>query len=201
MKIIYLTDTHLGAGTAGFQQQPRQLDRLDEIFQALKHFIHSNEVELIIHGGDLTHAGNDVQIRQAVEQLKTLEVPVAFCLGNHDLAQADSFKIWQSVPIPKHFSSAATLLSLNNDVDLILINNTWWNGSTFRMHWKENGEPYSSLADQTLNWLTETLQAAPEKAAIIVIHAPLDALPPRLTGMPEPIQVPTTAYKKKMDDL
>ncbi len=201
MKIIYLTDTHLGAGTAGFQQQPRQMDRLDEIFQALKHFIRSNGVELVIHGGDITNAGNDTQIRQAIEQLKTLEVPVTFCLGNHDLAQADSFKIWQSVPIPNHFSPADTILTLNNDVDLILINNTWWNGSAFRMHWQEDEIPSSSLAEETMNWLTQTLEATPEKAAIIVVHAPLDALPPRLTGMPEPIHVPTADYKKKMDDL
>lgn len=201
MKIIYLTDTHIGAGTAGFQQQPRQMDRLDEIFQALKHFIHSNDVELVIHGGDITNDGNSAQIRQAVEQMKMLEVPVAYCLGNHDLAQTDSFKIWQSVPIPNHFSPADTILSLNEGVDLILINNTWWNGSAFRMHWQEDEIPYSSLADKTLSWLTETLEAAPEKAAIIVVHAPLEALPPRLTGMPEPIHVPTAAYKKKMDDL
>jgi DNA repair exonuclease SbcCD nuclease subunit len=201
MKIIHLTDTHLGAGTAGFQQQPRQMDRLDEIFQALKHFIRSNGVELVIHSGDLTNAGNGAQIRQAVEQLKMLEVPVAFCLGNHDLAQIDSFELWQSVPLPNHFSPADTLLPLNEKVDLILINNTWWNGAAFGMHWEANGEPYSSLSEQTLNRLTQTLQAAPEKVAIIVVHAPLNAIPPRLTGMPESIHLPTANYKQKTDDL
>jgi DNA repair exonuclease SbcCD nuclease subunit len=177
------------------------MDRLDEIFQALKHFIQSNNVELVIHGGDITHDGNDSQIQQAIEQLKTLEVPVAFCLGNHDLAQADSFELWQSIPIPDHFFPADTFLSLNDEVDLILINNTWWNGSASGRHWKENGEPYSSIADRTLNWLTQTLEAAPEKAAILIVHAPVDAIPPRLTGMPEPIHVPTIAYKEKMDEL
>jgi|GEM_PF-352683 len=232
MKLIYITDTHLGAGTAGFQQQPRQMDRLEEIFQALKRFIRSNDIVLVIHGGDITNDGNNAQIQQAIEQLQTLEVSVAFCLGNHDLAHPDSFQRWQAVSYPKHFSPADAILSLNDEVDLILINNTWWNGAAFGMHWQENGVPYSSISEQTLSWLRQTLESTPnrhpenllkarvpaggvnredaveerfqrnpKKAAILVVHAPLEAILSRLTGLPEPIHLPTAAYKKNIDEL
>jgi len=188
-RIVFITDTHFGAGTTGFQQQPRRVDLLPEIWAGLP------RADLVVHGGDLVDNGTPMEIETALRFLGELKVPVAYCLGNHDLGTPNAFDLWQKTPHPPNVQRANCVVTLP-DVDVILVNNGWLTG----MFWQHGtGGWQERILPADLVWLEAALVG--ERPAILVVHTPPDPIPPRLTGLAEAIHVAFPDYVALVNDL
>lgn len=201
VKIVYIADTHQGAGQTGFQQQPRRMDLTEPVFAGLRRHIRENKVDLVIHGGDLTDHGTGEEIQQAVALLKGLGAPVAYCLGNHDLAMPDSFACWNGMGGRDSGLWAANRTIPLEGLDVILVNNAWLVDSDIGMYWKSQKGWQERLAAESHAWLESALAGDSDRPAVLVFHTPPDPIPPRLTGLPEPIHGAYPPYVAEWEAL
>ena len=104
-RFVLIADSHLGADPMGYQMQPAYPERLDEIVAALDAWIRRRgDVDFVLHAGDVVDAATDANIRRATD-LFALSVPVAVCLGNHDLTETDAIERWRALA-PNLFGEA-----------------------------------------------------------------------------------------------
>jgi len=198
-RIAFITDSHLGSDQTGFQQQPRRPDLASAIFEGLQRQLQARRIELLIHGGDLVDHGTIEEIQQAHQQLQSLSIATAACLGNHDLATRDSFDFWrakqrQSVGI----SWADGVVKLEH-ADILLLNAAWGQDGASEMFWDPSEPCREAVFKSQLDWLDgELTSCGSPRPAILVIHAPLEPLPPGLTGATEPLHVPVVSYRQSM---
>ncbi len=93
MRLIHISDTHLGAGglsrkvsSSGINQ--REEDICDAFIRAIDHILQINP-DLVIHSGDLFHSVRptnriiNIAIRQLL-RLTSADIPVIIISGNHD---------------------------------------------------------------------------------------------------------------------
>lgn len=119
----------------------------------------SPSADAVVITGDLTDFGRDDEYRQVRQLLDTLQMPWFAIPGNHDdrqaFCRAFADKSWCPIPAP-------ALNWVNDDYPLRLIGLD----STIP------GKPGGSLDAQTLLWLEQTLQQAPDKPTIVMLHHP-----------------------------
>ena len=199
--ILFLTDSHAGAGTEGFQQQPRRPDLLPSIFEAIRQIVRQHKVDLIIHGGDLTEHGTLSEIEQARDLLRILRTPSAICLGNHDLASPQSIDMWRAMAERSDtFHLADSTVALPG-ADLVLLN-TAWSAEPPHFFWDRNGGCNEGLLVEQLRWLDNELSRQDgDRPAMLFTHAPLDLVPPELTGAPEPIHLVKQSYAAALNGV
>jgi 3',5'-cyclic-AMP phosphodiesterase len=125
--------------------------------------------------------------------LRELEVPVAYCFGNHDLGTVTAFDLWTSAPHPPNVRHAECVVALDG-LDVVLVNNSWIVDGTEVMCWNARAKWQESVSEARLEWLHGVLKHSPDRPAILVIHTPPDPIPPRLTGMTEPIHAASSQY-------
>jgi DNA repair exonuclease SbcCD nuclease subunit len=190
-RIAYLTDTHLGCGALGYQKQPRYLGQFDELFAALRRWLVASEIELLIHGGDVVDEGTAPQIAAAAELLQSLGVPCAVSLGNHDLSRPDSLALWQRLA-PELIGdvTAARRIALEH-CDLFLITHHWQPARDF--YWQIEAPQQPRLDERQEASLCAAMQAS-GRPAILVTHAPANAIPAAQTGLPQPMHEPDPLY-------
>lgn len=115
--------------------------------------------DTVVITGDLTDFGRDDEYRQVRQLLDTLQMPWFAIPGNHDDRQAFyrafADKSWCPLPAP-----ALNWVSDNFPVRLIGLDSTI------------PGKPGGRLDSQTLQWLDEILQQAPDRPTMVMLHHP-----------------------------
>ena len=199
---LFVTDTHIGNDGTGWGHHPLRPDLLAQIIPALSEYAQSHAVAFVLHGGDLIDNGLKSQIDQAQELWRRLEAPWYLCLGNHDLAQPESYAHWLS-EWPDAFAGPAVDYVINCDIaDVYVLANVWPGETAEPSHWWNREYPdCPGILRTQLEWLDEALAARSDRPAILVTHAALDPLPAELTGLGEATHVPAPTYAGPLCDL
>jgi len=201
-RMLYLTDTHLGAKEGAWGQQPTCPHLVPAILRDLADWLRINPVDLVLHGGDLTDTGTIEQQEETLRILSDFPAPVRVCLGNHDLGMPDSLSNWLGACGdffgPGRTDSADYVVDLGSAA-LIVVTNCWQGGGCEpSFHWPEDSKLWSALTDGQYRWISDQLDLLRPKPVILALHAALYPLPPRLTGEQEPLQVPPGPYVGKI---
>jgi predicted phosphodiesterase len=178
MRIAYLTDSHLGATADGFHQQPCWVDGMDELIERLRNLLAEQDVELVMHGGDLVEQATDEQINRALADMESLGRPVLICLGNHDLCRPEAIEQWrQAVAGLPRITLADAHLPFD-DVDLYALNNHWTAEGKVELFWDPT-PPFRHVpawgAGQ-LEWLDERLSKFHDRPAMLMVHTQVDLI-------------------------
>lgn len=198
--LLFLTDTHIGAGSTGFQMQPRCPHLLQPAFESLKRLTRAQQAGLVVHGGDLTELGTPEQIAQGVGLLAALDVPTAMCLGNHDLTTPESAGAWKAAAPAAGIELADRVITCGG-WDVILLNTHWAREGDSRLLWTYEQRGVETLTDDQLSWLDAELAQRPVRPAVVVTHVPPDPLPPRLTGQAKPIHAADQRYAARLESV
>ncbi|HOX38900.1 MAG TPA: metallophosphoesterase [Candidatus Brocadiia bacterium] len=204
-RLIYFTDTHIGAGADAWGQQPTCAHLLPQLLSRLREWLIRNPADLVLHGGDCTDAGNADQRRYELEFARSLPVPFRICLGNHDLRRPDSLGGWLS-ECREFFGENATSGG-DYVVDLgpaaLIVLTTRWQRQTVApgFHWPDEGVMWASFSDEQYEWLENRLERLRGRPAILAMHETLNPLPPRLTGLTEAIHAPPGPHIQRMRDF
>lgn len=189
-RFAYLTDTHIGCDETGYWLQPRYVDEQAALFEGLGWWLKENAVDFVVHGGDLVDHGSVDEIQRAREWCAMLGVPVYLCLGNHDLAQPDSFACWRKADelLPAGRSCFAVQAE---PATLLVVSHHWHSDVDF--FWQPGREQGPRLDAAQQAELEAMLTAAPGPV-IAVTHAPLNAVPCGQTGLDKPFHPPHAPY-------
>ncbi len=185
LRIAYITDSHLGAPGTGYHQQSCWVDGLTELMPRLKKLLDDQQVDLVIHGGDMVDDGVEPMIRQSLDQLTTLDRPVLACLGNHDICQPDSYDLWQKIAAEYDAITLADAHRAFDECDVYVLNNYWADQNGPVMYWHPK-PPYTHqpcILDAQVKWLDDHLTKHNDRPAIVAIHTQMDRVPasdPRL---------------------
>lgn len=151
MRILQLTDLHLFADSNhkffGVNTQESFLAVLDLI----KQDIAANSADLILISGDLSQDHSEQSYQWLCEQLKVIDIPIAWTPGNHD--KPENIKLLGQAPElinDKHI--------ILNSWQIILLNSMWPHHIS------------GKLDDEQLAFLDETLASNLHQYAMIVLH-------------------------------
>ena len=175
-KIGIIADSHIGISHDGGWNQPIWRGREGEeiLFSRLREWRIQNQVDFIIHCGDIAepHA-----IRRGVNLLNSLGCPVASVRGNHDITQPAHYTDWsKNVPRAANLHFADSVYE-NEFCDVVLLNNQWIDRQG-KPQWHWETAPVGWMNDQQLVWLDGVLGQRNDRPAIVVMHYPLDIIPP-----------------------
>ncbi len=191
MRFAFITDTHIGGDNSGWHRQPRWAGDPSILFDRLKRILDDHLIEVLVHAGDITEHGTRDEIELSLDLLDRLKIPVISCLGNHDMMAGAN--LWPAaVERRRDFFPADTIVRWT-DCDFVAVNNHWIRDGKPQMFWSPSFNPDPSIEWQ-LEWLDEKLSTTPERPAVVVVHAPIDALPPDLTGKSESVRESSDAY-------
>jgi len=191
VRFVYLTDTHVGCDDTGYFLQPRHLGREEVLFQGLGRWLQENDVSFVIHGGDLTDHGAAAEIDRADALCAMLDVPVYLCLGNHDLAQADSMQLWREAPCGLLPGGQDCFAADAGAARVLVVSHHWH--PTADYHWISNEAQTPRLDARQIATLQGLMRDA-GKPVIAVTHAPLNAVPAEQCGGDEPFHAPHAPY-------
>jgi 3',5'-cyclic-AMP phosphodiesterase len=161
-KLLLFTDLHLGHETPP--------EPLEQFKAALTHALaaHGDAVHVVIMG-DLTHSGQVVEYQQLKSALADVPMPVTLMMGNHD-ARDGFLKVFPDAPTAGsgHVQSVVDM----GDLRLITLDT---------LDQKPLSERHNAgiLCIDRLNWLSDRLSEAPNRATILFAHHP-----PFATGLP-----------------
>lgn len=178
LKIAYITDSHLGAHADGFHQQPCWVGGLPTLLDRLRQFIAAQEIDLLVHGGDLVESATPEQIDQSLAQIASLGVPVLMCLGNHDVCRQGAFAQWRKAVGAHDAITLADAHHQTDEADLYILNNHWTADGRTGMFWDPT-PPFRYVpgwADGQLAWLDERLARFRDRPAIVIVHTQVDAI-------------------------
>lgn len=200
--MAFLTDLHTGATAGGWSQQRRWAGGLPDLFDGLREWIRDGGISQIVIGGDLTEHGTPGEIETVLGEIDRLGAPSLVVLGNHDFAQTDSPATWQAAVSRHPAVQLADAVVPAGDWDLIAVNHPWAGAQGPAFHWDPCGPgPVAAVDPGCIAFLEQALAASPDRPAILILHAPLDPLPPRLTGLPHPIHGEPEAFVRPILDL
>lgn len=199
MKIVFATDLHLGAAEGDFHQQAYWAEGLPHLVECLVDRLQRWKADMLLLGGDLVGDVSPQRILQCVDLLRRIELPTFVCLGNHDLSCADAISLWRDALARWPSARLADAAVSFPACDLILLNNHWIDDLAGQrrpeLRWRRGSPNHPCLTAGQIQWLDQALVSGPAKRpAIVAVHADLDALPPELTGLPQPIHVPPADY-------
>jgi len=188
---LYVTDTHIGNDGTGWGHHPIRPDLVPVLVEALGRWIEEHPVQMLLHGGDMTDNGTAEQRARARQIWSQLPVPTRLCLGNHDMADRQAYNEWLREQ-PQFFPDGKADYVIGcGPVDVYVVTCAWpgENGELSRW-WNRTFQDRPGILPDQVRWLEETLSARSDRPAILAVHAPLDPLPPELTGLPQPSHVP-----------
>lgn len=197
MKFLYIADTHIGGSDiTGYRQQERYLKYFDKLLNVFAEWIEQqDDIDFIIHGGDMVDKGSSENIVEAGRLFKKLPCPVYFTPGNHDLTENDSVEKWLS-ETPEFFDNKAVDFSFCRDNIKFDFVSCHWGEKTYFWHPDEAQIPYFA-AEQTdlLNDRNDF------KHRILITHAPVFGLPCGQTGLNEALHPPAGDFSKVIHEL
>ncbi len=200
-RIVYITDTHLGAANdVGYTQQPRRADQLPALLGLLDAWISRSAeagapVACVLHGGDMVDATSREAVRAAAATF-TLSVPVYLALGNHDVTRPDALALWMD-EAPGFFPTGALAFSIGGDGWALHVVPTQWGDVPYL--WEDEQRPH--LLPEHLARLEEALAEHPTATHLLCTHAPALGVPPEQTGMPGPYHAPPRAFADTLTRL
>lgn len=172
MPICFVSDLHLGRDPSKSWAEPCTAMPMAEIVSRLKHVVISEQVDLLVVGGDLIEHGNLDHINEICDLLKLLAVPTMLCLGNHDLTMPGAEQRWRDAIGRWPEAKLADCVMSGGEVEVIGMNTQWIVGGVTSGHWTP-GEPcWPSVTAAQRAWLRETVSDL-SRPAILAIHAPL----------------------------
>lgn len=152
MLIAQITDFHLGFSPGGiFEDNAR---RLQTVVRTLNELV--PRPDLVLATGDLTDHGDLPSYRRLKRILSKLEIPVLFCMGNHD-DRAAFLKVYPDTAMVDGFNQyAVETLPLR-----LLVLDTL-----------EPGRHGGGFCETRAAWLEARLAEAPDRPTLIVLHHP-----------------------------
>lgn len=184
-KFLYLSDSHYGANPPGYQQQRAHPELLPAIVAALQNYIAEENIDFVLHGGDLIDSTSEENIAGSTRLFEALGVPVYLCLGNHDLTIPDALPQWLQLA-PQFFPGGKPEYSLAGDCMIHVVPNHWGQHSYY---WEVRQD--TSFDARQLEFLENALAANTDKPHILLTHSPVFGLPPQQTGLAEEMHPPT----------
>lgn len=195
-RFLVIADTHFGAPSTGFQQQPKVPEKLPEILDALRNWIlDDGGIDFILHAGDMVEASSDDSLRSAVD-LFNLPVPVYLCLGNHDLTAPDAMARWME-RAPVFFPNGRPEFTLTRVDCVIHVAPNHWDES--RYHWTTRQDV--NLSPDQITRLRQQLQNRPDLPHLLMTHSPVFAVPVEQTGLDAPFHPPLASFTETFTGL
>ena len=200
--ILYLTDSHTGNDGAGWGHHPIRPDLIPQMTAALRQRMTTCRVDMILHGGDITDSGSVEQQLQVRKLWSQLPVPIRLCLGNHDLDGEESPETWLT-NVPEFFEDNDLDYMIEcGPVDVYVLACGWLNDQDKITRCFNPGYSVQpGILPTQLDWLCGLLKSRSHRPAVMAIHAPLDPLPPALTGQEESIHLTPPSYTQPIINL
>lgn len=196
MKFIYLTDTHIGANPIGFHQQPAYPNLVKGLFDQIENTIEHEDIDFIIHGGDLVDYCNEELIKSAADEFD-LSIPSYLCLGNHDLDHKDALNIWLENASKLFVGSSPVYKIIKNQVVVHIVPNHWEYG--YEYYWEEKQEPY--FTKDQLTQLENNIKDFPNHIHVLVTHNPVYGVSKSQSGLEQTIHDVPISFRKTITDL
>lgn len=195
-RFIYLADSHCCAHPPGYQQQKAYTELLSKAVAALQTIVAEEEIEFVLHGGDLIDFTNEENIRHGAELFEPLGVPVYLCLGNHDLTTPDSLPQWLKLA-PQLFPGAKPEFSIvREDCSIHVAPNHW---GEYSYYWKDSQK--MRFDAKQLAFLKTALFKHTDRPHLLLTHGPTFGLPPQQTGFDAGYHVPNPGFTQTITDL
>ncbi len=141
-----------------------------------RHDVAENGIGFFCVLGDLTHDGKPDQVERARAGLDSVGVPYYVTLGNHDLYQADAWRMYKAVFGPSCYS-----VVIAGRVRLIFLDTA-----------------EGRLGSRQFEWLERELAGAGECAKFVMTHFPLyDDVVPDIGQRPGAGQTPESAQEAR----
>jgi hypothetical protein len=197
-RFVFLTDTHLGARNhEGYRQQPRHIDRLPVLLQALDAWICAQDkpVAFALHGGDMVETTSAALVKAATETFR-LSVPIYLSLGNHDLTTPGAPSLWLHTA-PDFFPGEGPAFTLHGEGWRLHVLPSQWGDTPYL--WDGTQQPH--ILPEHLARLESALLAEPDVAHLICTHAEVAGVPPEQTGFEEVYHAPSCEIRDIVVDL
>ncbi|MUV36989.1 3',5'-cyclic-AMP phosphodiesterase [Lentibacillus sp. JNUCC-1] len=189
-KFIYFTDTHIGANPVGFCQQPAYPQSINNLVTYLKNVVVSEQIDFVVHGGDLVQTCKKDLIQEAVK-LMNFSVPVYLCLGNHDLDHKNAVNTWME-NAPNLFCENKPAYSVIDKTSALhIIPNHWIDNHLY--YWENKQNPYFTQAQ--IHYLEKKFQAHPDKKHILITHSPVFGMSKKQSGLDHVIHEPPLSFQ------
>lgn len=201
VRIVHVTDTHVGNDGTGWGHHPIRPDLVPMLFDALGQWMKKQPVDLLIHTGDAIDRGTKEQRHIMRVLFGKLPTRTALALGNHDVASPDADTGWIA-DVPEIFPLGKNDLRLESGpVDVIVLANAWLDESNSpRLFWPYGEANEAALSEDQWRWLEEELRRS-ERPVVVCVHSQLDPLPPGLTGLDRPIHEPEPRFAVRINAL
>lgn len=177
-KFIHITDSHWGVdatkfNTVNYHIQQGYPDQAQEIVDALCRYIEKEEIDFIVHSGDITDDGSVQQIELCKKLFANIPVPLYLCLGNHDVMDLEARTRWLE-KAPEFFPGDSVDFTVQtDDCHLHFVPNQWTPGAS-DYYWKD--VQHAGLAPQQLEFLQTALAKNRDVYHCVVTHSPVHAI-------------------------
>lgn len=156
MKIVQITDTHLVPPG----ERIHTLDPAARLQKVLDHVRATcADADLLVFTGDLANDGNETAYFALHQMLADMPMPVRLLLGNHD-RRASFLRAFPETPVDTA-GFVQSHLDSDDGTDRLVFLDSLQEGQT--------GGRYCSAR---LDWLHDTLSAAPDRAVTVFVHHP-----------------------------
>jgi hypothetical protein len=197
LRFAFITDTHIGCDADGWHMQPRYLGRDDGMYDGLAQWLRDRDVAFVVHGGDVVDQGTQPQIDRACQLFSRLRVPVYACLGNHDLAQADSIDRWRACDVLMPGGRDCYAVDAGA-ATIVLATHHWHPDHDYR--WIHDGPQQPRVDARQRRAIGELMRDA-ARPVIAVTHAPLNDVPGSQRNDDEPYHPPHAPYLESWRSL
>ncbi len=194
-RFLFLADSHFGAAPMGYMQQKGYPERVPDLLRGLRDLIAEEQIDFVLHGGDMVDATTDENILRAAECFD-LPVPVYLCLGNHDLTEPDALQRWLKFA-PAYFPGARPEFVVDtSDCRIHVAPNHW--GS--EQYWWNDSQA-ASFSNEQLSQLDRNLEQKSDKIHILLTHSGVWDLPGEQSGSGAPLHPPSPGFHESIADL
>ncbi len=118
-------DTHLGAGRPEWMNVKMDEPAISELGASLRQ-LHAESVAFALIAGDMTDVGRSSEIESLAHAIRSADLPVYGCIGNHEVFSAGSRETLMKV-IPNLFPDNQTQYVLNKPpLRFLVMDGAWW---------------------------------------------------------------------------
>ncbi len=177
MSICFISDLHLGRDPAKTWAEPVTWLTPAEILTRLKRVLLSEQINLLVVGGDMIEHGDAARIDEFVDLMKPIYVPTLVCFGNHDLTMPESMPHWRKAIARWPQATMADAMLPAGEFDVIALNTHWIVDDQVRVDWTPGKPCWPAIIDGQRAWLRETVSDS-DRPALLVCHAPVHMVAP-----------------------